>query len=61
MTESIASDKISKSVLLVPGPPLGNVFQMSAAGNEGAPRQRCHGKMCKQHPGFPAILPVWRL
>ena len=39
MTESIASDQRSKSVLLVPGPLFGNVFKMSAAENEGAPCQ----------------------
>ena len=43
-TESIVSDRRSKSVLLVP-PLFGNVFQMSATGNEEAPFQSHHGKM----------------
>ena len=61
MTESITSDQSSKSVLLIPGAPFGNVFQMSAAGNEGDPCQSRCGKTRKQHPGFPATLPVWWL
>ena len=61
VTESITSDQRSKSLLLIPGQPFGYVFQMSAAGNEGAPCQSCCGKTRKQHPGFPATNFVWRL
>ena len=63
MTESITSDQSSKKrgVLLIPRPTFGNVFQMSAAGNEGAPCQNHCGKTRKQHPGFLATNAVWRL
>ena len=61
MIESIVSDQKSKSVVLVPGPSLGNIIQMPAAVNEGVSYQIYCGKMNKQHPGFPATLSVWRL